>query len=265
MKKVWAKVGIISSVPQSPFAKLDFDSLWFTTKEKKAALMPELQLFLKTIDAEYRRSLRSSGVKFDIIRAMEGMPKHWAYDAYILWWSPAMVGEAREKPRIAEYQEFIHREVSNGTPVLGICFGHQVLVSAFGGSVEDLSDGRTLWSRSVMLNTDWNTDELFAHIDDQFEALWSHKQHVVDPGEGKVLGVSGHDECAIVKLGDDAWWVQFHPEFTSATVSFLSKLMRWQLKNEWIEVEDILSNLKASTNNNWSKIISLFLKKYWNK
>ncbi len=42
-----------------------------------------------------------------------------------------MVTEASEKQWIARLISFVRSEVESGKPLLGICFGHQVLATAF--------------------------------------------------------------------------------------------------------------------------------------
>ncbi len=257
------KVWIISSVPADPFKNLDFDSLHFDSLEKAAALTPEINLFLNTLDQEY---LKQSGIKFEIIRALDNkLPKVWEYDALMLWWSPAMVNEKNEKPWIGWLLDFVNKEVNNWTPVLWMCFWHQILVSAFWGKVDDMTSWRHLWPASIMLNADGKWDEIFSQIDEQFTSLYSHKQSVIDLGEAKVLWLASHDPYSVVKVWNDAWWVQFHPEFRPETVSFLAKLMKWQLESEWLDMKKIIGDARSQAWNDWSKIIQLFLKKYWNK
>jgi hypothetical protein len=72
-------------VPENAFANLDFSTLGFDAGEEAAAKMPEIDLFLNTLDEEYRRELKNSGVRFEIIRAMNNdLPKPGEYDAFLL-------------------------------------------------------------------------------------------------------------------------------------------------------------------------------------
>lgn len=258
-----AKIWIISSVPANPFAKLDFKDLNFSELEKNAALSPELLLFLDGLDEEYRTQ---SGIKFELIRAIdEKLPQHWDYDAYMLWGSPAMVTDRNEKPRINNLINFVHNEVNSWTPVFGMCFGHQVLATAFGGEVWDMPS-RILGSHSTMINVQGKWDEIFKQIDEQLYGLYSHKQSIQSiSDEITILWSTKYDPYSIIKVWDNAWWVQFHPEFKPETITFLAKLMQPILIHENISLEDILVNMKDVWSNNGSKLIQLFIKKYYNK
>ncbi len=262
------KIWIISSVPENAFANLDFTALGFDSGDEAAAKMPEIDLFLNTLDEEYRRALTTSGIKFEIIRAMNNdLPKHGEYGAFLLWGAQTDVRDRARLPWVEWLIQFVHREVNSWTPVLGMCFWHQVLVTAFWWKVVPMDTGRKLWPSSIMLNADGKWDEIFWQLNEQFTAMYSHRQSAVDPWEAKVLWSTSYDKHTIVKVGEHAWWVQYHPEFTSDTISFLAKLMHNSgvLQTEWLDMKEIIWNAKAQAAIEGAKTIQLFLKKYWNK
>lgn len=63
---------------------------------------------------------------------MDGIPKEYSADAYILGGSPSMVTERDQKEWMDRLIRFVYNEVNSGKPLFGICFGHQVLSAAFG-------------------------------------------------------------------------------------------------------------------------------------
>lgn len=259
----WAKIGIISCVPPAIFANNKFDTNIFSDSEITSAKKEEIRVFLDLLDKEYEDAVKKQWISFELIRAMEWLPANKSHDAYIIGGSPAMVTD--KLPWIDDLKKFINTQVNNQTPVLWICFWHQILASSFWSEV-DFMPWRKLWKGSVLLNAKWKGDEIFSQIDNNFETLWSHKQALLKPSdELTVIWGAEHDKNAVIKVWEHAWGMQFHPEFTVDFVQFLRKIMDSSLRNEGLSPEDIWSQLKSMASNEGSKIVQLFLKKYWNK
>ena len=98
------------------------------------------------------------------------------------------------------------REVE--VPMIGICFGHQIIAASLGGKVI----------------REENQSQMVApvHYDDgrQINALFTHQDHVIDSGELEVIAKSEH--CAIVACKHptrNIRTVQYHPEATSEVIA----------------------------------------------
>lgn len=259
----WAKIGIISCVPRGMFWWW-LDPKIFSFAEITAAQKEEIRVFLDLLDEQYEKTLRESGISFDLINAIEWLPREKKHDAYIIGGSPSMVTE--DKPWINELKTFIRKQISNDTPTLWICFGHQIITSAFGWTVDYMEEWRTLWPRNIILNNEWTWDKLFGQLSNNFVSYYSHKQALLQSWDDiVVLWKSDHDSHTVIKVGDNARWVQFHPEFTADFVQFLRKMMDGTLRQEWLNPDDIAIQLKSMANNEWSKVVQLFLKQYRNK
>ena len=96
-------------------------------------------------------------------------------------------------------------------PILGICYGLQVLTRTLGGTVAR-SAAREYGRAWIRIDDD---RDLLAHLDEARAQVWmSHGDHVATPAPGfEVLARS--DDGVIAAVADRArriWGVQFHPE-----------------------------------------------------
>lgn len=247
-----AKIGVLSSVKPGIFAGMANDER-FTPKEREKALMSELELWESTLELDYIRE----NTKFEVVNVLEWLPKNGEYDGYILGWSPSMVTE--KAPWMLDLQKFVHDEIDAWKPTIWFCFGHQILASAFGWEVE-YAPTRKIGKWEVFLNVWWQADKLFSQMGSNFESIWSHRQYVSNPWEAEVLWENEHTPNQIIKLWDNAWGCQFHPEFSKEICSFLVKLMTESISSEWHDVEKILRELNSMSWNESKKLITLFIK-----
>ncbi|HWR01809.1 MAG TPA: glutamine amidotransferase [Chlorobaculum sp.] len=101
-------------------------------------------------------------------------------------------------------------------PFLGICYGHQLLGRATGGTVGYHPLGREVGTVTVELNDEAGDDGLFRGIPKLFHAHATHTQSVLQLPPGAVLlGGNAHEPHHAFRIGRCAWGVQFHPEYTA--------------------------------------------------
>ena len=121
-------------------------------------------------------------------------------------------------------------------PIIGICFGHQIIAAALGGKVERAKEGSHFVS--AVNYTDGSV----------VNAVFTHQDHVVDAGELEVIGSAEH--CAIAACQHPTRpirTVQYHPEATSRILSEALRL--GDMTREESEVFDMskqLINVKDS-------------------
>lgn len=101
-----------------------------------------------------------------------------------------------------------------GTPLLGICFGHQLLADALGGRADDHPQGLELGTVVVDLLPEAADDALFGGLPDHFPAHVVHRQSALLLPAGAVrLASNAWEPNHAFRVGDHVWGVQFHPEF----------------------------------------------------
>lgn len=114
---------------------------------------------------------------------------------------------------------WLNAAVHAGTPVLGICYGHQLLAHALGGEVGYHPDGMEIGTVEVRKTAGADGDPLFAELPSQFEAQVVHSQSVRRLPDGAVcLAANAHEAHHAFRFGACAWGVQFHPEFDTEAV-----------------------------------------------
>ncbi|MBS7525936.1 glutamine amidotransferase [Fusibacter paucivorans] len=140
-----------------------------------------------------------------------------AVDRVIVTGSLSMATE--RMPWMLQTEAWLRNAAAAGVPILGICFGHQMLAMAFGGSVGDHPMGTEMGTSVVALNEAGVNDPLFAGIPKRFAGYVAHTQSVLAYPETAVcLGSSDYEPNHIIKWGANIYGFQFHPEFTDEVI-----------------------------------------------
>lgn len=129
-------------------------------------------------------------------------------DVYIIGGSP--VGVNDDVAWINLLAEFIRDAFVNGKKLFGICFGHQMIHHALGGSVEKASLGWGLGSYSVTFLQDFNQ----VKAGKTMSLLSMHQDQVVKPAHGFDV-IAGNYFCPnyMTRFKKQVLTIQGHPEF----------------------------------------------------
>lgn len=115
---------------------------------------------------------------------------------------------------IPPLKEFIRAAYDQHVPLLGICFGHQIIAEALGGKVmkSDKGWGVGVHTYYVLQNPDWMPEGMSSFAIEAF-----HQDQVVKlPEDGEVLASSEFCEFAAIDYKGRALSFQGHPEFSES-------------------------------------------------
>lgn len=113
-------------------------------------------------------------------------------------------------------EAWLQKLVAAEVPLLGICYGHQLLGRAMGGRVGYHPQGKEVGTFEVRLRPAYRDDPLFSGLPTQFPAHATHSQSVLVLPPGAVhLAENDFEAHHAFRLGRCAWGVQFHPEYDS--------------------------------------------------
>ncbi|MEY3019969.1 MAG: hypothetical protein RLZZ272_953, partial [Actinomycetota bacterium] len=133
-------------------------------------------------------------------------------DAWMTTGSRAGVDDP--EPWIAGLRDFLERAIAAGRPVVGICFGHQLVARILGGEVVRAAQGWGVGRHetTVVAAEPWMLDG-----PRPFGLLSSHQDQVVAlPAGTRLIASSDHCPIAMFAHGDHVLALQGHPEFRPA-------------------------------------------------
>ena len=158
----------------------------------------------------YRSEWESNGVTYRRIDVPESIID-LEPDAVICSGSKANV--SMWEPWMDDAARVLHQAVSANIPVLGICFGHQLLCKALGGEVERSS--KRTDSVSPLFSVGMDT-----LLSPTRKGLFTHQDHVtrLPPGARRIISAKHCENAGMRIAGKPVWGVQFHPEASRAVI-----------------------------------------------
>ncbi len=177
--------------------------------------------------------------------AGELLPEVGLHAGVVLTGSSAMVTDETDwSRRVAAWLADVVRAQ---TPVLGVCYGHQLLAHALGGEVGWNEYGREIGTVEVELTPEGRRDPLFAGLSSPLVVQSSHAQSVlVLPPHARRLAHNAHDDHQAFAIGDHAWGVQFHPEFDADIARAYVVERREELVEEGLDPAGLDANVRES-------------------
>ncbi|MEZ3115744.1 type 1 glutamine amidotransferase [Halobaculum sp. MBLA0147] len=130
---------------------------------------------------------------------------------------------------IAELLDWVEDAADAGLPILGVCYGHQVLAEALGGRVAGMDDFEIGYNE-----VRHDGDTLFDGIDESFTVFTTHGDTVVElPDDAVELACNEYGVHAFRR--GRCWGVQFHPEYDRETAREVTEGKRDRLADERVD------------------------------
>jgi GMP synthase (glutamine-hydrolysing) len=148
---------------------------------------------------------------------------------------------------------WLRRLVETGIPVLGICFGHQLLAHAMGGDVDYHPDGIEIGTVAVKCTALAAQDELFSGLPSELHVHAVHRQSVRRlPADAVLLAGNDFEPHHAYRIGKSAWGVQFHPEFSEDVMTAYIQELASDLRKGGKHADVLLSAVRETE---WARLI----------
>jgi len=188
--------------------------------------------------------------------------------------SPAMVTERPDWSEAAA--RWLAKLVEGDTmPVLGLCYGHQLLAHGLGGEVGANPKGREMGTVDVTFSatpaasaepsivpggsTKETADEVLGPLFESgaFPGHMSHVESVLRPPAGaRILAQTSLDPHTVLAFGPRQWGVQFHPEFDRDIMQGYVEARRDILTGEGLDPDSMIA--EAVETDSITRVLSRF-------
>ena len=185
--------------------------------------------------AMFHRMFAARGFEFETIRLSDGqpLPDPATRDAVLITGSSAGVYD-NHLSWMEPLRQFIRAAYAAKTPMLGICFGHQIVADALGGDVRKSEKG---WGLGRHVYDVKSRPAPIGGSLPEFAIACSHQdQVIVPPAEAEVfLSSDFTPNAGLMYRNGAAMSLQPHPEFEDDYTVALAEMRRGKVPDEVID------------------------------
>lgn len=150
---------------------------------------------------------------------------------------------------VAPLLENLQRLMQQNLPMLGVCFGHQALAAASGGTVEKHPIRRELGTTKLLLTPEGKDSPLLHGLNSPFYAQETHEDVVTGIPEDfgyKILAENDHNRYQSIQYSDVIYSTQFHPEISAEIMKEYIKVYA-NRSGEQEKMRSVLENVQESS------------------
>ena len=172
----------------------------------------------------------SADFRFSIVPVIDHVFPHAVddYDGYLV--TGSAYGVYDDIPFIPKLMLFIREIFAAGKPLVGVCFGHQIVAHTLGGHAAKFDGG---WGIGIMPikmvgKADWIPSDI-----DRLDLIHVHQDQVISlPPDAVRLAQSNFCQNAAFAIGKKVFAIQGHPEFTPAYTNALIDIREERIGKE---------------------------------
>lgn len=199
-----------------------------------------------------------NGFSYEVATAYDNslLPDPTRIEGIVITGSPAGVYE--DHPWLPPLREFIRRAYGAKTPMLGVCFGHQIMADALGGDVRKSEKGWGLGRHTYRVT---GRPDFMANAPETLSVACSHQdQVIVPPAEaGVILASDFTPNAGLFYKSGKALSFQPHPEFLDDYAMALVELRRGRAPDA-VVTEGVASFAQSSDSAQMADYIGKFFR-----
>ncbi len=192
-------------------------------------------IVLQNIDREgpqlFLKIAHKRGISMEICRLYlnQPIPEIQENDGLLILGGPMGLRDLHTNkfPWLFKETLFLEKAISLSIPMVGVCFGAQLISFISGGNVDKLVCSETRihkpeigWS-PIRFITDQNEDLVSRISDEPLNVLHWHADRIILPEKAKLLATSERCKEQLFRIGKTSYGIQFHAEIEKKS------LIRW--------------------------------------
>ncbi|MBD3403728.1 type 1 glutamine amidotransferase [candidate division GN15 bacterium] len=193
--------------------------------------------------------LRERKRPFHVVRSFAGerLPDTDEFSALIVLGTPLSVTEYRKHDYLVDLFSLMTRAMRKDKPILGLCFGAQLLAHALGAKVQP-NKVKEIGVMPVSLTDDGAADPLFEGFEKNFDVFQWHGDTFRIPFDASWLTTSQDCKYQGFRKGNLAG-LQFHLEAGADEVPLWCDAYAGELEEEGLQKDDIVAAAGANAEN----------------
>jgi GMP synthase (glutamine-hydrolysing) len=225
---------------------------------KMGSTMPSVKAEYGDYEDWFAKALGISSESLVVLdaHAATPLPHSQKFDGLIISGSAFSVYD--RAPWSERASTWIEGHVQAATPILGVCYGHQLIAQQRGAEVALSPGGREIGVCPIERTAD---DPIFDGLEDHFKVIQTHSDAVLSPVEGaEVIAQSSQAANQAMRIGPNIRTLQWHPEMTPEVIEIYIKARAEVIESEFdaAHVRALLTQLQPAESG--QRILQNFLK-----